>query len=277
MKENNHKTYLITGANTGIGKATAIELSKRCHQIILFCRDSEKTKLALEAIQSANQDSDTHLIPVDLSERSAVEYACKQVEENFQKIDVLINNAGILKRNPIYSSDNIEITFSTNYLAPYLISRKLKPLLQKGSKPQIINVTSALYKNGHIPDDLPTNSTKFDGNKAYANSKLLNILDTFQLAEELQNDGISVNCLHPGVVGTDALREYPGWINWLLKKVLMKPEEAARFILNIADLKNVEKTTGTYFYKNKPEEIKNKLNLMEKYRKFEKEIIRLLL
>jgi NAD(P)-dependent dehydrogenase (short-subunit alcohol dehydrogenase family) len=246
-----NKICVITGCNTGIGKATAIALAAQGFEIVMLVRESEKSRLAFEEIKAASKSAKAHLYFVELSSLSSISETAERLMADFTQIDVLINNAGVYKRREEKSADGFEMTFAVNYLATFSLTNALLPLLRKSSSARVINLSSELYKRGKVNPDQLIKTGKFNGDQAYADAKLLVIYFTMELAARLKTDIITVNAVHPGVVGTDVFRDYPGWFAGLLKLFISKPETGAKPSVYLASSATVSGITGKYFKKTK--------------------------
>lgn len=257
---------VITGCNSGIGKAAAIELAKQGFDIIMLVRDSDKSRLAYEEIQSYSSGK-VDLKYVDLASLESINKVSDEIKTQYKKIDILINNAGLVKRRFEKSADNFEMTIAVNYFATFSLTMQLLPLLEMSDRARIINVTSELYKNGEVHLDNDFSSKKYNGNKAYANSKLLVIYFTEELAKRLSSSNITVNCVHPGVVGTDVFRDYPQWFAKLLNVFIAKPDEGAKPIVYLASSSELDDTSGSYFYKTQPKQTTANANDVALYEK----------
>ncbi|MCB9070791.1 MAG: SDR family NAD(P)-dependent oxidoreductase [Calditrichae bacterium] len=244
-----NKICLITGCNTGIGKQTAIQLAKLNYTIITLVRDSEKSRMAFEDIKTRSNNQNVKMFYVDFSSPDSIISVVEKVKGEYSKIDVLINNAGVLKRNLQIGYKGYEMTMVVNYFAPFLLTNLLLPLIEKSTHGRIINLSSELYKKGETTISKPSSAKKFDGNKVYADSKLLIVLFTKELAKRLNGKNITVNSVHPGVVGTDVFRDYPKWFSKLLNLFISKPEVGAEPIVYLATSDEVSNITGEYFSK----------------------------
>ena len=261
-----NKICLITGCNSGIGKVAAIELAQKGYEIIMLVRDSEKSRMAYEEIKNASGGKIT-LKYADLASLDSITKISEEIAAQYERIDVLINNAGLFKRKFEKSVDSFEMTLAVNYFAIYALSILMIPLLEKSKQARVVNLTSELYKRGKVYLDSDFAIQKFDGNKAYADSKLLVVYFTRELSKRLASKNITVNCVHPGVVGTDVFREYPKWFARLMNLLISKPEEGAKPTIYLASSEDLDGTTGKYFYKSKPKEfdkIANDSELMVK-------------
>jgi NAD(P)-dependent dehydrogenase (short-subunit alcohol dehydrogenase family) len=254
------KTCLITGCSTGIGKATAIELAKMNYYIIMLVRDSEKSRKAFEEIKSASMSNAVKIFYVDLSSQDSIRKVVKEIEKEYSQIDVLINNAGVSKRKYEISPDGYEMTLAINYLGPFLLTNLLIKLIAKSPEGRIINLTSELYKKGKVKLDNLLEKGKFNGQKSYANSKLLLVYFTQILAQRAKQYGIMVNCVHPGMVATEFIREYPNWLGKIINLFLAKPKDGASPVIYLATSLEIDGITGKYFYKTEEKAIKEETN-----------------
>jgi NAD(P)-dependent dehydrogenase (short-subunit alcohol dehydrogenase family) len=250
------KTAVITGSSAGIGKAAAIYLARNGYRVVMLVRDCDKSRAAFEDVRTASGSDDVEMHCVDLASQDSIRGAAASVTSQHARIDVLVNNAGVYKRSRDVSPDGYELTFAVNYLAPVLLTELFLPSLEASPAGRVVNVTSENYKQGRIGDmDSIATREDYKGQQAYAASKMLLMLYTRELAERLRGSGITANCVHPGVAGTDVFREYPGWFNAVLNVFISKPEEAAEPVLHVATSAELGGVTGTYFYKTEQREI----------------------
>ncbi len=200
------QTIFITGATDGIGRLTAIALAKRNITLVVHGRNEKKLGKLINEIKESSNNQNIDGFIADLSSMNEVRELAKNVLTKHDSIDVLINNAGAGFAAPRYGKDGTEMRFAVNYLAPFLITNLLLPALKKGAISRIVNVSSG----GQSPvnfDDIMLEKN-FDGATAYSQSKLALIMFTIDLAEELKDDGITVNALHPGTyLDTNMVRE----------------------------------------------------------------------
>lgn len=248
----NHKIVVITGCNTGIGKHTAIALAKRGYEIIMLVRKSQKSKAAFAEIKDASDSKRVSMFFVDLASFQEIRNTTDELKRQLSHIDVLINNAGVLKRKEERSPDGFELSIAVNYMAPFLLTKSLLPLLKKAEAARIINVSSEMYKRGKVHLSNLFSGEEFDGIQAYSDSKLLLIYFTKLLARQLSDQEITVNALHPGMIGTDVFREYPNWLSGLLSLFILSPKKGAQPLIYLATSEEVKDTTGAYFNKTQP-------------------------
>lgn len=261
-----NKTILITGANSGIGKITALELAKNGNNLILIMRDSNNSKEAFNEIKNLNKSVIIDFIPTDLSSFDSIKNTISKIKKNYNSIDVILNNAGVYKSKRELTYDGIEITFMVNYLAPFYFTNELIPLLEKGNNPRVVNVSSALHKNGKFDIQNYNQKEKYSAQKAYANSKLFILMYSLFLAEK--NPSISVFCNHPGVIATNIFRETPAIVKAIFNWILTTPEKGAESNIYLTTSEDLIGKSGIYFDKLKI----GKMNSIANDEKLQKEL-----
>lgn len=247
---------LITGANSGIGRVTALELARKGFDIIMLCRDLEKARPVRQEIKRVSKTGHVDLLWCDMAVQSSVVQAAREVIDRYDHLDLLINNAGLYIEKEQYTAEGIELTFATNHLGAFLLTNLLVSLLRKGVKPRIITVSSEAHRwdSGFIIDEL-AKPKSYDGMKAYGASKLCNVLFSKELSERLAGDGITSNSLHPGVVKTNFAQNYSnlkGIVFNLMRPFFITPEKGAETSIYLASSPEVENVTGLYFAKCRP-------------------------
>ncbi|GAB3918944.1 SDR family oxidoreductase [Larkinella terrae] len=250
------KVCLITGANSGIGRVTALELARKGFDIIMLCRNLEKARPVRQEIKRVSKTGQVDLLWCDMAVQSSVVQAAREVIDRYDHLDVLINNAGLYIEKEHYTAEGIELTFATNHLGAFLLTNLLVGLLRKGSHSRVITVSSEAHRwdSGFIIDELAAPQS-YDGMKAYGASKLCNILFARELAERLADDGITSNSVHPGVVKTNFAQNYSnfrGVVFNLMRPFFISPEKGAETSIYLASAPEVEKVTGLYFAKCRP-------------------------
>ncbi|MCB0070367.1 MAG: SDR family NAD(P)-dependent oxidoreductase [Caldilineaceae bacterium] len=248
------KTIIVTGSNTGIGKEAARILAADGHRVLMLSRDSDKSHRAANEIRAATGNDDVHLFPVDLAEKSSIRAVVDRLRAEFSAIDVLVNNAGVYRTKRGVSGDGIELTFAVNYLATFMLSELLLDRLRAAGAGRIVNVISALYTDGVIDFDNLMLEQGYKAGRAYANAKLATALYTVELAQRVEQDGVTVNALHPGVLATDVFRDYPDALMWAAKLFLEKPAAGGERIARLAVADDVAGVTGAYVYKEEVRE-----------------------
>ena len=197
------KIVLITGSNAGIGLATAEALARQGAEIILVARSEEKLKYAVEQIKSRSGNGKLRYYTADFSSQKSVRAMAEKVKSDYQKIDVLINNAGGVSLDFKLTEDGLENTIATNHFAYFLLTNLLLNLVKKSDYARIINVASDSHYKGKIDFESFKKNKNYFVLKAYEQSKLANVLFTFYLAKHLKGTQVTVNCLHPGFVKTN--------------------------------------------------------------------------
>jgi retinol dehydrogenase-12/retinol dehydrogenase-13 len=261
------KTVLITGADGDIGRNTVKGIALKGARIVMACIDAKQAEPVRDEIIAETQNSNIEIMPLDLSSQAAIRRFAEEFSSKYTTLDVLINNAGVFSLKRFETEDGLEKTIGINYFGHYLLTTLLLPVLRKGEKARIINVSSDSYKQAKFdPDDLQSRVKYKTGMEAYSLSKLAIVLSTQELAKHLQGSGITVNAVHPGHVATGIwnMWEHPKWYQALLIKVLnlfmITPEKGALTSIYLACSDKVDGITGKYFSKQKAVEVKSKYN-----------------
>jgi NAD(P)-dependent dehydrogenase (short-subunit alcohol dehydrogenase family) len=249
----NNKRILITGGNSGIGIVTATELARQGAEIVLACRDSEKTARALEQINAVAKIPAVNL-PVDLASFASVRAMAAEVLARYDRLDVLINNAGLFPPKQQHTDDGYEMQIGVNHLAHFLLTNLLLDLLQRSAPARVISVSSMLHKKASIDFDSFKGETRYNAQTAYGQSKLANVLFAVELAERLTGTGVTSNVLHPGAVATDIVRDTPWLIRKMIGLMFIAPEKGAKTTLQLATDPELAQTTGKYFNQCKEED-----------------------
>lgn len=194
---------LVTGATDGIGLETARELAVLGHEVVLHGRSEEKAQRARDAIRHAAPEATLHTAHADLSDPAAIRLLAQDLAARLPRLDVLINNAGVYMNERRLTRDGFETTLAVNYLAPFLLTHLLLPLLKKSPGPRVVTVSSVAHQSGRIPFDNLNGERHFDAYHAYADSKLAVALFAAELAR--REPWLASNSLHPGVIGTKLL------------------------------------------------------------------------
>ncbi|MFW1982942.1 SDR family oxidoreductase [Acinetobacter guillouiae] len=241
------KTIIITGANTGIGLATAETFIKDGHHVIIACRNPEKAKTAQQHLESFGTGQ-VDVIRLDLNSLEQINQAANEIIAKYEKIDVLVNNAGMMTPDLEATADGFEKQFGVNYLGPFLWTLKLLPLVQKAQQGRVIHLASMMHLLGRIqPENFNADQVKkYNGVLSYGNSKLANLLFSNILAKQLQGSHVTSNALHPGGVDSEIYRELPKWQYAIIKLGLIPPSKPAELIKKIALDPSWEKRNGDY-------------------------------
>lgn len=249
------KTVVVTGANQGIGKAAAVALAAKGARVILVARNREKGERARAEVDAAGAGG-AELVVADLSSQAEVRRAAAEIKAKHDRLDVLVNNAGVFVPERHTTADGLEETFALNHLGYFLLTRELLDLLKESGPSRIVNVSSEAHRGARMHwDDLQFERTKYGGFKVYGQSKLANVLFTYELARRLEGTKVTANCLHPGVIGSGFGQTYGGAMSVLVKiarPFMLTPEEGARTTVHLASSPDVEGVSGKYFSKCKP-------------------------
>lgn len=253
---------VITGANCGIGRATAAELLRLQARVILACRDPERAEEAARELREETGDSGEVVVKqLDLSSLRSVQRFCQEVLREEPNLDVLINNAGVFQCPYTKTEDGFEMQFGVNHLGHFLLTHLLLGLLKSSAPSRIVVVSSKLYKYGEINFDDLNSEKSYNRGSAYSRSKLANILFTRELARRLEGTGVTVNVLHPGIVRTNLGRHIniPVLVKPLFNVVswafFKSPAEGAQTSVFLAASPEVEGVSGKYFGDCKEEDL----------------------
>lgn len=200
------RVILVTGATDGIGRQTALELLRRSARVLVHGRNAAKTSKVAEEL--AKESGSSAVVPfyADLSSIAEIRRFAKNVESSIERLDVLINNAGVFLHERQVTVDGFEVTFAVNHLAPFLLTHLLLPKIRQSVQGRIVMVSSIAHSRGRLDFDDLTSEKYFHGYTAYATSKLANVLFAYELANRLGSSTITSNALHPGVITTKLLK-----------------------------------------------------------------------
>jgi NAD(P)-dependent dehydrogenase (short-subunit alcohol dehydrogenase family) len=243
------KTCLITGANAGIGKVTAQKLAEMGATVVMVCRNRQKGEAALKQIKAKSGNASVELMIADLSSQAEIRRLADEFKAKHQRLEVLLNNAGVYLPKRALTVEGLEMTFAVNHLAYFLLTNLLLEVLQKSAPSRIVSVSSEAHKYGKVEFDNLQGEREYKGIPAYSNSKLENVLFTHELARRLAGTGVTANSLHPGAVATSIFRNTPKPIEWLIKLLTMSPEKGAETSVYLATSGEVEGISGKYFEK----------------------------
>ena len=253
----NDKLILVTGSNTGIGFATALELARSGATVIASARDAEKGRRAVEEMRRRTGNEKVELLVGDLGSMAGVHRLADDFLDRWDRLDVLINNAGLILSRRSETEDGFETTFAVNHLAPFLLTHRLLGRLKDSSPSRIVNVASRAHVRARLDFDDLHNRRLYRSMDVYSQSKLANILFTRELARRLEGTGVTANCLHPGVVRSDlgASGDMGGFfrLGWLLvQPFFLSPEKGARTSIYLAQSPDVSDVSGEYFDNCRP-------------------------
>jgi NAD(P)-dependent dehydrogenase (short-subunit alcohol dehydrogenase family) len=252
------KTVIITGANSGIGLETAVGLARAGATTVITARDRARGEAAVTDIRARTGHDDVHLVLFDLGSLASVRDGAAEILSRWDRIDVLVNNAGVVLSDRRETGDGVEMTFAVNHLGPFLLTELLLDRIKQSAPARIVNVASTAHqgaRKGLDFDDLQS-TRAYGGMQVYSKSKLANIYFTTELARRLEGSGVTVNSLHPGTVATGYGRDgdSSGLLAFGLKVIkpfILTAAQGARTSIYLASSPDVEGVTGRYFVKNK--------------------------
>src|SRR5215475_179524 len=249
------KTCLITGATFGIGKATALGIARCGARVVIVGRDAGRTQATVAWLQRESGNPDVEYRLADLFALAEVGRLAQEFAGRHGRLDVLVNNAGGFFSERATTVDGFEHTWALNHLAYFRLTLDLLPLLEAGAPARIVNVASNVHARGRIDFADLGGERRYDGVRAYCQSKLANVLFTYALARRLSGTGVTANCLHPGMVATGISRNMRG-IPWLFMTAasafILTPEQGASTSIHVASSPDVARVNGKYFVRRKP-------------------------
>jgi len=250
------KVCMVSGATSGIGKATALGLAQMGATVVMVSRDRARGEAAQSEIKTKSGNNAVDLLIADLSSQQSVRQLAENFKRNYTQLHVLINNAGVFMLTRRETVDGLEMTFAVDYLAPFLLTNLLLDVLKASAPARIVNVSSESHEAGYIKMDDLQAKKGYRPMRVYGQAKLALVLFTYELARRLQGTGVTANCLHPGLVATNiAQRDLWPIARTAAKLVLffgISPEEGAKTSIYLASSPDVEGVTGKYFVKSIP-------------------------
>jgi NAD(P)-dependent dehydrogenase (short-subunit alcohol dehydrogenase family) len=249
------KICLVTGATLGIGKETALGLARKGAHVVIVGRDEARTRETAAWVAKESGNAQVDFLVADLSSQAEVRRVAAAFVGIYPRLDVLINNAGAIFMKRELTVDGVERTWALNHLAEFLLTQLLLDKLAASAPARIVNVSSDAHTAGAIAFDNLQGERKYGGMRAYAQSKLANILFTFALARRLAGKGVTANCLHPGVVSTGFGHNTPGLVNTVLnlaRPFLLTAEKGAATSIYLASSPEVANVSGKYFVRCRP-------------------------
>ncbi|KAJ8280935.1 hypothetical protein GJAV_G00061210 [Gymnothorax javanicus] len=250
------KTAIVTGSNTGIGKATALELARRGARVILACRNKQKAEAAVYDIRRESGNNEVLYMQLDLASQKSVRSFAEAFLKTEPRLDLLINNAGVF--GPGRTEEGLDLAFGVNHLGHFLLTVLLLERLKMAEGSRVVTVAALLHRFGTL--DFPALCARQESDppqsswahiQSYCNSKLCNVLFTRELANQLVGTGVTCYCLHPGVIYTELCRSAPLWLRLLLlpvgKLLLQDVESGSQTTLHCALQEGLECYSGRYF------------------------------
>ncbi len=242
------KTILVTGGNSGIGKATALELACRGARVVIGCRSLERAQGVQQ--NALSKGYEIKALALDLASFTSIRSFADQFLNEEARLDVLINNAGVMPLKFGLTIDGFESNIGINHLGHFLLTNLLTDRLVSCGPSRVVTVSSVAHKSGKIDFDSFRDERAFSSIKSYAQGKLANLLFSNELARRLSGTGVTSNALHPGVVGTGIARDLPRFIQKVMPLVTLSPEKGAATSLHLACDPVLTDATGGYYQKS---------------------------
>lgn len=248
------ETILITGASSGIGRATAEMLAEQGHTVIVHGRDAARTQAAAAEIQQATGNANIHTALADLSSQAAVRQLADDIGARFPRLTVLLHNAGVIARQHTLTPDGVELQLAVNHLAPFLLTHQLLPVLRASTPARIVVVSSGAHSIATLDFNDLNASRDYHPVAQYGRTKLMNILFTNELSQRLVGTGITANSLHPGVIETNLMYSYfgtqPGQSVGFPTRSLREGADTSVYLATSPEVAGI---TGQYFSNRQPD------------------------
>ncbi|MFW9908108.1 MAG: SDR family oxidoreductase [Candidatus Thorarchaeota archaeon] len=250
----NGKVCIVTGANCGIGKETTLGLARKDATVVMLVRNEEKGTEAQKEIISESGNDSVDMMLCDLSSLVQIRQFSNAFSTKYGRLDVLVNNAGAVYSKRDVTPDGFERSLAVNYLAPFVLTNELLPLLKASSPSRIVNLTSGLHGRAEVNLENLQSEGKYKGMNAYQNSKLMVLLFTYALARRLEGTGVTANAVSPGFVATNLGRSSGSRMNsimfGMMKPFQLTPAEGAQTSIYVASAPELEGVTGKHFTKS---------------------------
>lgn len=247
---------LVTGANSGIGKATCYGLLKAGYRVGMLCRNPQKAEAAKNELIQKTGNEKVDIFIADLSKTAEIRRAAQQIRATYERLDRLVNNAGMLPNaEREVSVDGWEYTFAINHMSYFTLTQELLPLLKAAKDARVINVASEAHRSGKFEADNLQLTRGYNTFKAYGNSKLFNMMFARELAKRLDSTGITAYSLHPGVVNTGFAKESKSFFATLFnlgRAFMISADKGAETSLHLCLASGIDRLNGRYFVKKKP-------------------------
>jgi retinol dehydrogenase-12 len=246
------RVALVTGAASGIGRAAAIGLAREGTTVVLLVRNAGRGEQALRDVRAAVPDADLEVLECDLASQASIREAARRFVAGHDRLDVLVNAAGVFVKEKTLSSDGIELTFATNYLAYFLLTQELLALLRRSAPARIVNLASKYGRTTIDFADLQKLDAPYSYLRSTPQTMLARVLFTQELADRLAGTGVVVNAVHPGLVAhTRLLSDTRGPFKWVTDTFGSTPEKGADTVLWLATAPETATVTGKLFTKRK--------------------------
>ena len=248
------RVCLVTGANAGVGKATATGLARMGATVVMVCRNLERGETAQAEISADSGSQDIDLLIADLSSQGSVRKLARTFTSKYPHLHVLINNAGTITRRRRITVDGLETQFAVNHLAPFLLTNLLLDTLKASAPARVVTVSSQVHSKSPLDFDDLRSDREYTASQVYRKTKLANILFTYELSRRLEGTNVTANCLHPGVIATKLLDDYMGGSHdagfGSGESFGDSPEQGAAVVLYVASSPEIEGITGKHFHDN---------------------------
>ncbi|MEI8308348.1 MAG: SDR family oxidoreductase [Chloroflexales bacterium] len=264
------KVVMVTGANSGIGKVTALELARKGASVVMLCRSRSKGEVARDEIIAQSGNAQVELLLADFASLESVRRAADAFLKSHDRLHVLVNNAGLYMGERLLSQDGYEMTFAVNHLAPFLLTNLLLDTLRASAPARVVTVSSGAHWGGHLRFDDLNATRRFGGFRVYSTSKLANLLFSNELARRLAGSGVTSNSLHPGAVATKFGSGTTGFFSFvfnLARPFFISPEQGAQTSIYLASAPEVEGVSGKYYVDKKPQSSSGESNNQEVQRR----------
>ena len=254
-----NKIALVTGATSGIGLEACITLASQGHFVVMVGRDEQKTQQCVADVKHKSGSDKVDALRCDFSSQASIRSLASAYRARYDRLDVLINNAGTVNATRSVTQEGIESTFAVNHLGYFLLTNLLLDLLIKSAPARIVVVSSVGHYRATMDlDDLGFDKGGYGIMEAYGRSKLGNVMMTRSMAKKLEGKGVTINALHPGAVATNIWSGAPGWARPILavlkSLVMISPKKGGQTLTYLATSPEVDGLSGLYFEKNKPKE-----------------------
>ena len=244
------KLAVVTGASSGIGQAAAVELARRDFRVVPVGRDARRLERTARQIEKAAGEPPPDPLRADLSSLEEVRRLAAELLERHERIDVLVNNAGVVMGRRVLTPDGHETTFAVNHLAPFLLTNLLLGRLRESAPARVVTTSSAAHYSGRIDFSDLHSERSYSSWQAYCDSKLANVLFTMGLARRLEGTGVTANCAHPGVIRSRLGRKgpLPARVAWsALNPFFRSPRSGARSLVHLASAPEAAEMSGMYY------------------------------
>ena len=250
------KVCMVTGATSGVGKATALELARMGATVVMVGRDRAKGEAVQSEIKTRSGNDNIDLLLADLSAQASIRQLAENFQQHYTQLHVLINNAGLSMFTRQDTVDGVEMTFAVNQLAPFLLTNLLLDVLKASAPARIVNVSSATHESASFDMGDLQSKKRYTFMGSYGQSKAALVMFTYELARRLDGTGVTANCLHPGFVATNIGQSGIGPAGRAVVKFIfsfgISPAEGAKISIYLATSPEVEGVTGKYFVKSIP-------------------------